>query len=437
MKKAELVLIPSPGISHLVPTIEFAKRLLDRDDRFSITVLVIPKSLTGSSEYTQSLPASDTRIRFINLPVVETPSLEKSEVSKEKLVADHRESYKPYVKEAIIKNVLSNSDSVPLAGMVFDMFCSSMVDVGKELGVPSHLFFTCNAACLALMLYLPGRDDEVRREFEDFDSACVIPGYVNQVPSKVWPLFLFNKYGGYESFVKHGRRFKETKGIIVNTYSELEADAVKCLMNDFEDGDVPPVYTVGPLIDMKGESDKIVFLCFGSQGSFGEDQVKQIALGLEKCGHRFLWSLRKPPQNDKIGLPSDYKGDHFQEVLPNGFLERTKKMGTVCGWAPQKAVLAHKSVGGFVSHCGWDSILESLWFGVPIVTWPMYAVQQINAFLMVKDLGLGVELRLDYRNTSGEVVLGDEIASAIKCVMESDNEVRRRSKRRMKRADQR
>ncbi|KAJ0027154.1 hypothetical protein Pint_36668 [Pistacia integerrima] len=417
MKKAELVLIPSPGISHLVPSIEFAKRLLDRDDRFSITVLVIPKSLTGSSEYTQSLPASDTRIRFINLPVVETPSLEKSEVSKEKLVADHRESNKPYVKEAIIKNVLSNSDSVPLAGMVFDMFCSSMVDVGKELGVPSHLFFTCNAACLALMLYLPGRDDE-----------GVIPGYVNQVPSKVWPLFLFNKYGGYESFVKHGRRFKETKGIIVNTYSELEADAVKCLMNDFEDGDVPSVYTVGPLIDMKGENDdserdgimkwledqpdsSVVFLCFGSQGSFGEDQVKQIALGLEKCGHRFLRSLRKPPPNDKIG-----------EVLPNGFLERTKKMGTV---------------EGFVSHCGWNSILESLWFGVPIVTWPMYAEQQINAFQMVKDLGLGVELRLDYRNTSGEVVLGDEIASAIKCVMESDNEVRRRSKRRMKRADQR
>ncbi|XP_031252428.1 anthocyanidin 3-O-glucosyltransferase 2-like [Pistacia vera] len=163
-------------------------------------------------------------------------------------------------------------------------------------------------------------------------------------------------------------------------------------------------------------------------GSFRKEQVKEIALGLKQSGVRFLWSLRKPPPKDKLENPSYYKSDDLQEILPNGFLEKTKKVGLVCGWAPQKAVLAHKSVGAFVSHCGWNSILESLWFGVPIVTWPMYAEQQLNAFQLVKDLGLAVGLKLDYRIIKGEVVVADEIARAIKCVMESDNEVRKRVK---------
>ncbi|XP_031268590.1 anthocyanidin 3-O-glucosyltransferase 2-like [Pistacia vera] len=408
------------------------------------------KTIDGSSDHTRSLPAFDTQIRFINLHYVDPPSLEKSKVSREKLVIDHRGSYKPYVKEAIIKNVLSNTNSAPLAGLVFDMFCSSIVDVGNELGVPSYLFFTCNADFLGLMLYLPGRDDEVGREFEELYSDYIIPGYVNPIPSRIMPLFLFNKYGGYDTFVKIGRRFKETKGIIVNTYTELEAHAVKFLLNDFEDDNLHHVYTVGPLFDVKGESVKlcfsddserdeimkwlddqpdssVVFLCFGGLGSFDGEQVKEIALGLEQCGHKFLWSLRKPPPKDKFEGPSDYKGD-LQEVLSNEFLEKTNKNGLVCGWTPQKEVLGHKSVGEFVSHCGWNSVLESLWFGVPIATWPMYAEQQLNAFQIVKDLGLAVELRLDYRNTSGEVVLGDEIARAVKCVMDTDNEVRKKVK---------
>jgi UDP:flavonoid glycosyltransferase YjiC (YdhE family) len=65
---------------------------------------------------------------------------------------------------------------------------------------------------------------------------------------------------------------------------------------------------------------------------------------------------------------------------------------------PQVEVLAHKEIGGFVSHCGWNSIVESLWDGVSVAAWPIYAEQLINAFQMVRDLGLAVELKLDYRH---------------------------------------
>ncbi|KAJ4705637.1 Glycosyltransferase [Melia azedarach] len=443
-KKAELVFIPAPAIGHLIPNIEFATRLLDREDRFSVTVLV--SSLVGDSSdtaaaYTQLFSASDTRIRFIGLPQINAP-FEDFQKSPEKFFTDFIDSHKPYVKEAIIKHLLS--DSVPIAGLVLDMFSTSMIDIGNELGVPSYSFFASSAAFLGLVLYLSARGSE---EFEESDSETAdFFSYLNPVPHRVLPSFCFNKNGGYTTFQNIGKRFKEMKGIFVNTYKELEFHAVESLMKHDH---IPPVYTVGPVIDFASRiqtqpsgvgtkrdeiikwledqpPSSVVFLCFGSGGSFREEQLREIAFALEQTGRRFLWSVRKPPPADKFERASDYEG--LDEILPRGFLERTKGKGYLCGWAPQKEVLAHRAIGGFVSHCGWNSILESLWFGVPVVTWPMYAEQQINAFQMVKDLGLAVEMRLDYRKGGGELVQADEIARAVECVMDGGDEVRKRVK---------
>ncbi|XP_044492126.1 anthocyanidin 3-O-glucosyltransferase 2-like [Mangifera indica] len=443
MKKAELVFIPVSAPGHLIPLFEFAKRLLDRDDRFSVTVIVMHATAVTSlaAAYAKTFAESNTPIKIINLPPpVDFSPSQPVHKSLENFATEYVDNHKACVKEAIVKHVVSNANSGQLAGLVVDMFCTSMIDVGNELGVPSYLFFTCSAAFLGLLMYLPIRHAQTGREFEKFDGELVFPSYVNPVSSNGLPEVLLNKYGGYTSLMNHGRRFKETEGIIVNTFEELESNTTKRLLNYFDH--VPPVYTVGPLIDLKGETQRddeiikwldnqpdssVLLLCFGSMGSFGEEQAKEIAHGLETSGVRFLWSLRKPAPKGKFGRPGDYK-DELQQLLPNGFLERTKDIGLVCGWAPQKEALAHKSVGGFVSHCGWNSVLESLWFGVPIVTWSMYAEQQLNAFQMVKDLGLAVELRVDYRSIDGEVVLRDEIASAIRTVMEIDNEVRKKVK---------
>ncbi|KAG6631265.1 hypothetical protein CIPAW_13G079100 [Carya illinoinensis] len=204
-------------------------------------------------------------------------------------------------------------------------------------------------------------------------------------------------------------------------------------LDSFSDGQTPPVYAVGPVLDLKGPDpgldlahrdnimkwldaqppSSVVFLCFGSMGSFGRTQVKEIALGLERSGHRFLWALRSALSKD---------------TMPKGFLERINGKGMICyGWVPQVEILAHKAIGGFVSHCGWNSILESLWHGVPIVTWPLYAEQQFNAFWMVRELGLAVEMKLDYR-IGADLVMSDEIERGIRRVMDSDNEVRNKAK---------
>ena len=120
--------------------------------------------------------------------------------------------------------------------------------------------------------------------------------------------------------------------------------------------------------------------------------------------------------------------ENIEEVLPEGFLHRTARIGKVIGWAPQIAVLAHSAVGGFVSHCGWNSLLESIWYGVPVATWSMYAEQQVNAFQMVKDLGLAIEIKIDYNKDSDYVVSAHEIENGLRNLMNINSEVRKKRK---------
>ncbi|KAK9678170.1 hypothetical protein RND81_11G193000 [Saponaria officinalis] len=228
-----------------------------------------------------------------------------------------------------------------------------------------------------------GRDIDVAMEFNKQEFSAVVPGFRNPVTSMVIPALLQDQKG-CELLLNFARKFREMKGILVNTYTDLESFGIQALMN----GEVPPVYPVSPILelgekrgggtDTRDESviqwldgqpmSSVVFLSFGSRGTFDEEQVKEIANGLEKSGHRFLWALRKPPSPRGLGVSSDNKP--FLETLPEGFVDRTGGRGKIIGWASQVEVLAHPAVGGFISHCGWNSTLESLWFGVPIATWP-------------------------------------------------------------------
>ncbi|CAL5397433.1 unnamed protein product [Camellia sinensis] len=448
--KAELVFMPTPGMGHIVSMVEFAKRLHDQDQRFSITFLLInPFHPPFYNLYVESLAASDTQFRYVHLPPPLPPPPPPPEqlllTSPEKNFSDFLESYKSHVRDAIINHVLSFSQ---LAGLVVDFFYTPMIDIANEFAAPTYIFFPSGAAFLGLMLHLPIRHSLIGTEFtvSDPNSVTHFPSYANPVPTSVLPAFLFNKHGGYTCFLNHARRFIETKGIIVNTFEELESCAVKSLLDSPES---PPVYAVGPLLDFAGEAQSgsnrdmivkwldeqppssVVFLCFGSLWYICPPQLEEIATALEKSGHRFLWSIRRPPPQGEFEIPTDCGGD-YEGLLPVGFLKRTENRGMVCGWAPQTTVLGHAAVGGFVSHCGWNSILESLWVGVPIVTWPMYAEQQLNAFEMVVDLDLAVELRLDYRNELGgsggrvELVAAEEIERAVRCVMDGDILVRKR-----------
>ena len=438
MKKVELVFVPSPGVGHLAATVEMAKLISDRDDRLSVTIFIM--KLPFESEDGKTTESVASSIRFITLPRIEISS--SSSTSPANFFTDVAKAYTPLAREAV-HELMTRSGSVRLAGFVIDMFCTSMIDVANEFGVPSYLFFTSSAAFLGFVLHLQSLHDHHNleiTEFKDSDAELEVPSFVHSVPGKVFPSVVFDKEGDeIPILLHHTQRFRETKGIIVNTFVELESHAI----NSFSGDTSPPIYPIGPILNTEVESSEVqqqaieimnwlndqppssvVFLCFGSMGSFNGEQVREIAHGLEGSGCRFLWSLRQPPPKGKMEYPIEY--GNKEEVLPEGFLDRTTKIGKVIGWAPQVAVLAHPAVGGFVSHCGWNSTLESLWYGVPTATWPMYAEQQLNAFQMVKDLELAVEIKIDYDKDKGYIVSSQDIEKGLRQLMDADSEVRKK-----------
>jgi hypothetical protein len=136
-----------------------------------------------------------------------------------------------------------------------------------------------------------------------------------------------------------------------------------------------------------------VFLCFGSLGLLTKEQLREIAIGLEKSGQRFLWVVRNPPTNDLSVAIKAQRDPDLDSLFPDGFLERTKERGLVVKlWAPQVKILNHSSIGGFVTHCGWNSTLEAVCAGVPMVAWPLYAEQRLNRVVLVEEMKLALSM---------------------------------------------
>ncbi|KAL6522426.1 hypothetical protein OROMI_031698 [Orobanche minor] len=163
----------------------------------------------------------------------------------------------------------------------------------------------------------------------------------------------------------------------------------------------------------KKERKSTVFVSFGSEYFLTKEDLDEIAYGLELSGVNFIWVVRFPKD-----YPNGING-LLSKTLPVGFLERvriTNRGRILEGWAPQAKILGHVSTGGFVSHCGWNSVMESMSFGVPIIALPMHLDQPINARL-VENVGVGIEVLRD----GGGKLHRETLAAVIKRVVVEDS----------------
>ena len=140
------------------------------------------------------------------------------------------------------------------------------------------------------------------------------------------------------------------------------------------------------------------------------DHVRELALGLERSGARFLWAVRRPAGHSGGALP----------LLPDGFEARVAGRGVArAGWVPQVRVRQHAAVGAFLTHCGWGSTVESIFrFGLPLVMLPFVVDQGLIARSMAAH-GVGVEVPRDDDDGSFR---GDDVAAAVRRVMAADQE---------------
>ncbi|XP_068657084.1 malvidin galactosylase UGT88C3-like [Aristolochia californica] len=433
--KVGLVVLPVPGRGHLISTVEFAKQI-NQHNRFSITILTmappVPGMLTLPATFYESVASSGLDINFLDLPPVDPPKEPSLEAFTSLYIAGHA----THVKDSILRL----QSSIRVVALVVDLFATTMAEVGDELGIPTYLFFTSGAALLSLMLYLPTLDKKIESDFEDLEENLDVPG-LGSFPPLVMPTPLMNrKNEGCKWFVEHGRRFRYMKGIIVNTFRDLEPATLEAIDEGqcLPDYPTPPVFPVGPILSLEDQDPShpcitwldtqpprsVVFLCFGSMGALPEPQVKEVALGLERSAYRFLWSIRTRRSTNFTPLTDAI----LDEVLPEGFIDRTKERGLVWPrWVPQTAILSHEAIGGFVSHCGWNSTLESLWFGVPILAWPLAGEQRLNGFVLGRDIGVAEEVEMNYR---GQTLVGAaEVERGARCLMgESEKGKRARDK---------
>ncbi|KAL3632498.1 hypothetical protein CASFOL_025482 [Castilleja foliolosa] len=172
--------------------------------------------------------------------------------------------------------------------------------------------------------------------------------------------------------------------------------------------------------------NSVILVSFGTTTTLSEKQIQELAMGLEKSEQNFIWVLRDADRGDDVML--NYDVIKKVNVLPNGFEERVRGRGIVVrGWAPQLEILGHFAIGGFMSHCGWNSCMESISMGVPVAAWPMHSDQPRNAALVTKILRVGVIIR-DWSRRD-EILEALDIESGVRRLMASDEgaEARKRA----------
>ncbi|GLJ25465.1 hypothetical protein SUGI_0487560 [Cryptomeria japonica] len=130
-------------------------------------------------------------------------------------------------------------------------------------------------------------------------------------------------------------------------------------------------------------------------------------MGLKESGQPFLWVLRP-----------DIISSEISTCLPDGFMETCKSQGLVVPWLPQLQVLSHPSIGGFFTHCGWNSVTESIALGVPMLGFPLWTEQYTNCKLMVDEWKIGLRLRGGHRDD--KVIHREEISRAIRTLVASE-----------------
>nr|XP_015887649.2 hydroquinone glucosyltransferase-like [Ziziphus jujuba var. spinosa] len=430
-KKSHIAIFPSPGFSHLIPFAEFAKRLVLQHNNFHVT-FIIPTDGPPSKATKAIVESLPTSIDSIFLPPVNFDDFPNGVAPGLQIVLTVTRSLTSL--RHVLESLVSKTH---LSAFLTDMFGSSTLDVAKEFNIPPFIFYPSPATVLSLFLITPKLDETVCCEFRDLLEPVEIPGFIPISGKDLPHPFQDRKNEMYKRLLDLAKGLNQVKGIVVNTFTDMEYGVMKALQaQQGEPNSVisPPVYPIGPIIqtgssgtEAKGSEclkwldnqprGSILYVSFGSGGTLSPVQLKELALGLEMSGQKFLWVVRRPNELPNAAYFNGQGDFDPSEVLPNGFLERTKGQGlVVASWAPQIEILRHGSTGGFLTHCGWNSTLEGVLFGKPLITWPLFAEQPMNAIMLVEVLKVGLRPKA---NENG-LVEREEIAKVVRDLIEGE-----------------
>ncbi|CAA0834788.1 UDP-glycosyltransferase 91C1 [Striga hermonthica] len=411
-----ILMFPYIAHGHVFPFFELAKKLSKKN--FHIYFCSTSVNLDSVRQHLENLPSNDgceintLSIELVELRLPAPPELPPIYHTTKNVPPHLMQTLKAafHASSSIFSDILAmlNPDL-----LIFDLLQPWSARLATSKDIPSVYFLTSGSAGLSFdhHLFSYGKFDN----FPFLPSICLkdyeLKASIESAKEFPQDVALADDEDGFMFGV-----FRLSHDIVIaKTCRAIESKYMDYLSSLCRKKIVPtgPLVTVPdsisePIIewlDMK-EPSSTLYISFGSESYLSGDQMRQLAKGLELARVDFIWVVRSP-----VGM-EDHPADN---ELPEGFVERstvTRRGMILRDWAPQAEILAHPSVGGFVSHCGWSSVIESIYFGVPVLGVPLKYDQPLNCRLVV-EAGVGVEVG---RGENGEFD-GEKVARAIEEVV--------------------
>ncbi|XP_014522877.1 7-deoxyloganetin glucosyltransferase-like [Vigna radiata var. radiata] len=437
-RKPHAVLIPFPVQGHINPLFRLAKLLHLRG--FHITFVHTEynyKRLLNSRALKALHVLPDFQFQTIpdGLPLThDVANVTQDIVSLGKSV---RENFLQPFRELLAK--LNDSAIAglipPVTGLVSDFSLTFTIQAAQELALPLLLFSPSSATCFVSIMNLRALSDKGLIPLKD--ESYLTNGYldtkVDWIPGlknfRLKDLLDFIRTTNPNNFMLNNLidmadNVPKASAIVINTSDELESEALKALSSM-----LPSVYPIGPFpsflnqspqshLESSGsnlwkedteclewlkskESNSVVYVNFGSITIMTPEQLLEFAWGLANSKRPFLWIIR----------PDLVIGGSM--ILSSEFVNEISNRGLIASWCPQEQVLNHPSIGGFLTHCGWNSTIESICAGVPMLCWPFFADQPTNCRSICSEWGIGIEIdtkvkRKEVEKNVNELMLGEK-----------------------------
>lgn len=443
------ILFPLMAQGHMIPMVDIAKLLARRGAL--VTIFTTPLNASRFEIVLSRAAESGLRIRVILLqfPSEEAGLPEGCENCDLLPSANYFTNFftATCLLQKPVEDRVKELKPTPTC-MIADMCLPWTADVARMLGIPRISFH--GMGCFCLLCCHSIRTSNILEKIDSDSDRFVLPDLPHRI-EVIKPQLPDALVSSSKDFTKKLVAAElESYGAIANTFEELEPEYAK----EYKKARNGKLWCVGPVsLSNREELDKaqrgnkssvdehqclkwldswepssVVYACLGSLCNLRDSHLKELGLGLEASNRPFIWVIRAGNTNALEQLNKWIEED--------GFEERIKSRGIlVRGWAPQVLILSHPSIGGFLTHCGWNSTLEGISAGLSMVTWPLFADQFLNEKLVTQILGIGVRVGVEVPFTIGEedkigvLVKKEDVKRAVEELMDEGNESKERRER--------
>ncbi|KAJ0083743.1 hypothetical protein Patl1_31330 [Pistacia atlantica] len=385
----KLVLVPCLFQGHINPMLQLGTILHSKG--FSITV--------AHAQFNSPQTSNHPDFIFQSLPdgISSKPDIPRDFLAfMSSLNLNCRAPFQEFLSQMIGKQ--EQQDELPC--IIYDALMYFAEAVSSQLKLPSIILQTCSVTTMLTYFAYPRLQEEGYIPPQDSNSTELVPG-LHLLRFKDLPSNTFDDLDPTLQLIAILSNIGSSSAIVWNSMDCLEQSSLAQYQQQFR----VPNLSIGPMHKIASASssslleedsscilwlnkqghNSVIYVSFGSIASVDAKELTEMAWGLANSNQTFLWVIRPDPDNG--AEPTDW--------LPDEFKETVGKRGYIVKWAPQQEVLAHGAVGGFWSHCGWNSTIESISEGVPMICTPCFGDQKVNTRYISHVWRNGFELEND------------------------------------------